>query len=137
MIVDKSVETLNPSVVWEEIVGSIRAEVSADTFDRWFKETELVALNDETLTLRVPNNIYQLWIESNYLNLLQSSTLLALGSPRAVQFTYGDNESAPPSAPVGRENLPAPEEDDKEEEADFTPQPFAHGLNPRNTFESF
>ena len=90
MTVDKSVETLNPSTVWAEIIGSIRAEVSADTFDRWFKETELVALNDETLTLRVPNNIYQLWIESNY---LQSACSLRRcsrsGVPRAVQFTYG------------------------------------------------
>ena len=136
MIVDKSPETLNQSAVWTEIIGSIRAEVSADTFDRWFKETELVSLDDQTLTLRVPNNIYQLWIESNYLNLLQSSTLLALGSPRAVQFTYGDNRSAPPSAPVGRENLPEPEVEEKET-TDFSPQPFAHGLNPRNTFESF
>ena len=107
MIVDKSPETLNQSAVWTEIIGSIRAEVSADTFDRWFKETELVSLDDQTLTLRVPNNIYQLWIESNYLNLLRSATLLALGSPRAVQFTYGDNSLRRPARRWAGRTFPA------------------------------
>ncbi len=137
MSVDKAVLPPNLSTAWAEIVGSVRAEVSPDTFERWFKNTTLVAIDDQTITLRVPNNIYQLWIESNYLNLLQSATLLALGTPRAVQFTFGDDTSAPPSEPAGRENLPAPVEDEKDDDSDFAPQPFAHGLNPRNTFESF
>lgn len=122
--------------VWAEIVAGIRAEVSADTFTRWFKDVELAALDDKQLTLRVPNNIYQLWIESNYLPLLQSATMLALGTARTVQFVYSDEE--PVKAPTIAEpavNGRAASEEEEETEPQ-APNP-SNGLNPRNTFESF
>ncbi len=125
--------------IWTEIVAGIRAEVSADTFTRWFKDVQLAALDDRYLTLRVPNNIYQLWIESNYLPLLQTATMMALGTPRAVQFVYADDE--PVKAPVsGEPAAPAPEaelEEEKEKESEAPAAAPTNGLNPRNTFESF
>ncbi len=123
--------------VWSEISAGIRAEVSADTFTRWFKDVQLAALDDRYLTLRVPNNIYQLWIESNYLPLLQSATMLALGTPRAVQFVYSDDE--PVKAPTTAETAAAHKlaEEEEEKEGDQPSAAPSNGLNPRNTFESF
>ena len=40
------------------------------------------------MTLRVPNNIYQLWIESNYMPLLQTAVMNVLGAPRQVKFVF-------------------------------------------------
>jgi chromosomal replication initiator protein len=123
--------------IWTEIVAGIRAEVSADTFTRWFKDVQLAALDDRYLTLRVPNNIYQLWIESNYLPLLQSATMMALSTPRAVQFVYADNE--PVRAPTTVESAAIAKANEEEEERENETQSAApsNGLNPRNTFESF
>ena len=78
----------------------MKAEVSADTFNRWFKDIELVELDAKKLTLRVPNNIYQLWIESNYLGLLKTAILLELGSEREIRFALADptgEEAAQPA----------------------------------------
>ena len=80
----------NLQTAWAEITQAIRSAVSPDTFDRWFKGISLVSLDKEQLTLAVPNDIYQYWIESNYLSLLQSATTVALGSPRAVRFVLGE-----------------------------------------------
>ncbi|MHA3770928.1 chromosomal replication initiator protein DnaA [Verrucomicrobiota bacterium sgz303538] len=122
--------------VWAEIVAGIRAEVSADTFTRWFKDVELAALDDKQLTLRVPNNIYQLWIESNYLPLLQSATMLALGTARTVQFVYSDEE--PVRAPtIAEPTVNGRAASEEEEEAEPQAPNPSNGLNPRNTFESF
>ena len=68
------------------MAASIRGEVSADTYQRWFKGIELTALDEQVLTLCVPNKIYQFWIEDNYSNLLQSAVLLALGASRKLRF---------------------------------------------------
>ena len=69
-VVDKSLDTLDLNALWAEMAGHIRTSVSTDSYDRWFRSVELVELGEKELTLRVPSHIYQLWIESNYLNAL-------------------------------------------------------------------
>ncbi len=135
---DNISQPLELEPVWAEIVQSIRTAVSADTFDRWFKEISLISLDEDQLTLQVPNNIYQFWIESNYLTLLQSATTLALGSPRTVHFalnhSVADAAQMPLPAPVAPEPKTAPAD---VEEASAAAAPHDTGMNARNTFASF
>jgi chromosomal replication initiator protein len=117
---------------WRAISDGMRAEVSSDTFDRWFKDIELVELDAREMTLRVPGHIYQLWIESNYLPLLRSVSMLVLGEARTIRFTFdGTKNHAPAPAPVPQPGEPPEDESDSEA---ATP---AAGMNPRNTFDSF
>lgn len=123
------------------MAASIRGEVSADTYDRWFKGIELAKVDDAEITLRVPNNIYQFWIESNYLPLLESAILLTLGSARAVRFSFADAARTPELAgPSPHLNGAATlaEADAEEPAAPESPLgPPVAGLNPLNTFTSF
>jgi chromosomal replication initiator protein len=102
--------------------------VSGDTFKRWFSAVELVDANQDSLTLRVPNNIYQFWIESNHMSALQAAIVAAFGAPRAVKFSSpsGFFAEIPDEAGTVKQTVP-------ETKATGT----ALGLNPRNTFESF
>ncbi|MDB6152089.1 MAG: dnaA [Chthoniobacteraceae bacterium] len=137
-MVDKSAPVEDLTAVWQEIAAAMKAEVSADTFERWFKEIELVELDSASVTLRVPNNIYQLWIESNYMPLLRSATMLVFGSPRVVRFVF-DGEAAdnvPPPPATSQRQVPAPLNGAEEPEEETT-APAANGMNLRNTFDSF
>ena len=58
------------------------------TFDRWFKDIDLVELDATSMTLRVPNNIYQLWIETNYISLLRGAVLMVLKETREIRFVF-------------------------------------------------
>jgi len=152
----------NLAQIWKHIVKTIRPEVSTDTFQRWFKGIRMVAADETRLTLRVPNNIYQLWIETNYMPLLQSAILGVLGSPREIAFTVGEAREEPEAgtetgAEVTAEGAGEAPADDGEEEteaeaapaaraprsarsragAEATPATVPTGINPRNTFESF
>src|SRR3982751_3833002 len=81
--------------IWQKLSLALKPEVSSDTFKRWFSSVELVQANEDALTFRVPNNIYQFWIESNYMNALQSAVVSALGEPRQIKFsTSGTDPSA-------------------------------------------
>jgi chromosomal replication initiator protein len=119
--------------LWQRLAAALKPQISADSFNRWFSAVELVEATDKTLTLRVPNNIYQFWIESNYITALQNAIVSALGSPRAVKF-------ASPSGIAGQTSL-----DDLTTLKEIPPARSAGakssasvlGLNPRNTFESF
>lgn len=143
------------SFVWSKITEQLRADVSQDTYARWFNGVELSELSDTDLTLRVPSPIYQLWIESNYMDLLRACVLYVLGRERRIHFAFAQPVPVAPatkpakSAPAGSTTAPmatqvsaatpapAPAPAIAEEEEDKPARPSANGLNPRNTFENF
>ncbi len=59
--------------MWQRLSAALKPQISADSFKRWFSAVELVEAKDKSLTLGVPNNIYQFWIESNYMPALQTA----------------------------------------------------------------
>ena len=119
--------------LWKKLSAALKPQVSADTFKRWFSAVKLIQATDDELTLLVPNNIYQFWIESNHMPALQAAIVTALGGPRAVKF------SLPPTAGTDVETATeiAAEEDAQAEPPRDANNDSALGLNPRNTFESF
>ncbi len=140
--------------IWESIAAAIKPQVNADTYQRWFAAIALMRADEQTMTLRVPNNIYQLWIESNYMPLLQNAVMSVLGAPRQVKFVFGENDAAP--APVNGSPAPADSPDPglSQPAASVETRAFAtemtgnpadallevapaNGMNPRYTFESF
>ncbi len=114
--------------LWEKLSAALKPQVSADTYKRWFSAIELAEAKEEELTFRVPNNIYQLWIESNHMPALQSAIATTVGAPRAVRFvtseTNSDEFALGPTTP-------------RKTEGSARSSGSALGLNPRNTFESF
>src|SRR5438046_9129212 len=73
--------------LWQRLAATLKSQVSADSFKRWFSAVELVEASDKSLTFCVPNNIYQFWIERNYMAALQNALITALGGPRSVKFS--------------------------------------------------
>ncbi len=118
--------------LWQRLSAALKPQISADSFKRWFSAVELMETKDKTLTLGVPNNIYQLWIESNYMPALHNAIVITFGSSRSVKFSSllgPDALTAEDSAPL-KEVLLEPPGDTKRGAT-------VPGLNPRNTFESF
>ena len=123
------------SQLWQKLSAALKPQVSPDTFKRWFSAVRLVQATDEAFTFRVPNNIYQFWIESNHMAALQAAIVTAFGSPRDVKFVTADG---------------ANKKEEEEELPEISTTEFARnsgrdgkqsgntpGLNPRNSFESF
>jgi len=114
---------------WSEILSALRAELGDGIYERWFSTLGLKGLDAKTLTLSVPNSIYQVWIESNYAPQVQVALLSVLGGKRKLKFVV---ENAPPAS------APEPAEPAAEEEADLPdPRPDSRGLNPRYVFDHF
>src|SRR5436305_3291810 len=118
--------------LWQRLSAALKPEINADSFKHWFSNVELVDAKDKSITLTVPNNIYQLWIESNYMPALQNAIIATFGSTRSVRFcapsAAGTQTSADDSTTI-KQTLPT--------QMDARPATTVPGLNPRNTFESF
>ena len=126
-------ETYNE--IWREIASGIRLHLSADAFQRWFAALELVQADEIALTFQVPNTIYQFWIESNYLNVVQSAAMSVLGSPREIKFRAADSGMSGPVVDAHADWVSeplAPMSHDEDSEGAIN-----HGMNPRNRFEAF
>jgi chromosomal replication initiator protein len=128
--VDKPPTETHLGPVWSDISSALRTEVTPDIYNRWFKDTELVELGSEHLTLRVPNDIYRYWIEDNYLPPLRTAVLLTLKSAREVRFVSAGVSEVPQSIPAPV-RAPEPEPEEPEDRA------VANGFNPNNTFDTF
>ena len=116
--------------LWQKLSSALKPQVSADTFKRWFSAVELVGATDKTLSFRVPNNIYQYWIESNHMVALQAAVLTAFGEPREIKFISSES-------PIEMsEAIGVSKQTDSGRETKSASS-GALGLNPRNTFESF
>ena len=121
--------------LWQKLSAALKPQVSADTFKRWFSAVQLISATNDSLTFRVPNNIYQFWIESNHMPALQAAITKVCGAPRTVKF------SIPSGGAAGEEDVilssTAIESSTGETSSDTRRPSNALGLNPRNTFESF
>ena len=117
--------------LWQKLAVALKPQVSADTFKRWFSAVELIDADEGSITFRVPNNIYQFWIESNHMTALQAAIITAFGEPREVKFSLPSGavtQAAGDDAPA-LQQTPPPRETKS--------SASVLGLNPRNTFESF
>lgn len=117
--------------LWTKISAALKPQVSADTFKRWFSAVKLTNATADEITLLVPNNIYQFWIESNHMPALQGAIASVCNGPRAVKFICAVDTSA---GSDGAEPEPILSSKAQAAAARSNTTP---GLNPRNTFESF
>src|ERR1043166_9258646 len=112
--------------LWQKLSAALKPHVSADTFKRWFSAVELAAVTPKALSFRVPNNIYQYWIESNHMAALEAAVLTALGEAREIKFISSES-------PVQDLELSAtPKANDSHVDVKPT-STSSFGLNPRNT----
>jgi chromosomal replication initiator protein len=116
--------------LWQRLSAALKPQVSADTFKRWFSALELVEATDNALTFRVPNNIYQYWIESNHMAALHAAIETALGAPHKVSFLS-------PSEPSIESTIEKGVTKETDSGREIKAAGITLGLNPRNTFESF
>jgi chromosomal replication initiator protein len=116
--------------LWQKLSVALKPQVSADTFKRWFSAVELIKATSESLTFRVPNKIYQFWIESNHMPALQAAIIQACGGAREVEFSF-------PSGTSPEVDVAAIKELPTEPLSDAKTTTSVAGLNPRNTFETF
>jgi len=134
--------------IWNQIADGVRPHLNEATFKRWFSGIQLVSASDEELILAVPNHIYQIWIETNYMAVLRAAVIDVLGASPVIKFAFHEAVDAKPASeakpevkekrtPVAAQARLAAEP----EEADFLPvdetAALANGMNPRNSFDNF
>ena len=75
----------SPIQKWENCLAYFQNNVAPDIFDRWFRPIGLYSLEEDTLRLTVPTEMFFKFIEANYLPLIKSGIGRFFG---AVKLRY-------------------------------------------------
>lgn len=110
---------------WEAILSIIELETSSVSFNTWFKETELLSIEDSKLVVSVKNEFTKEILNTRYLELIRNSALQVLNKEYAIKFVL-PNEQTNLNQKAIRKN-----------EQLQDPLNYPSNLNPRYVFDSF
>lgn len=126
--------------LWQSVLGEIELSVSHATFMTWFKNTELVELNDRNVTISVPNIFAKRQFEVKFNDQVKSILEKNGVTPQAInyQVTLHGKKTL-----VNRETTSTPAQSAAVEALTSQARPIqkttlpSSGLNSRYTFDGF
>ncbi|TAE74338.1 MAG: chromosomal replication initiator protein DnaA [Verrucomicrobia bacterium] len=91
----------NAAVHWEAACEVLGRLVSKDAYQRWFRSSRLLGVEDNRAVIAVPNEIHQVWIETNYLPELASAVSESIAGVCGVRLVVDSNPAPEPVAASG------------------------------------
>ncbi len=74
------------TTVWDNCLQTIRRYVNAQSFKTWFEPIKSVRLDDNSLTIQVPNKFFYEWLEEHYVALLKTTIRKELGDAGKLEY---------------------------------------------------
>jgi chromosomal replication initiator protein len=106
---------------WQRVLDFIEKKINQQSYNTWFKPTQLIKHDDKALYVRVPNAFFEDWLNDHIDVVVAAARDAGLGDINVVYFT----EKHPP------EGLSAPSQG----KLDF--ESIDNTLNPKYTFDTF
>ncbi|HZR26091.1 MAG TPA: chromosomal replication initiator protein DnaA [Vicinamibacterales bacterium] len=118
--------------IWEQVLARIETKVGRHPFYTWFRPTTFVSEDKASITIRVPNQVFQEWLTKHYSGLINE----ALAEVNRRNFTLNfvaDRDSDGPPILLSADEAAALDDG----AGTALPPPGPAGLNPRYTFDTF
>lgn len=116
--------------LWQAALGELELILSRANFTTWFKNTAVIEVGDDSITVAVPNTFTKTWLEKKYHQAI-SAALQNVTQQPIRQIVYRVQQQTP-SAPI---TIPVTAEATHTQQP--TPTSDIHGLNLRYQFENF
>ncbi len=113
---------------WRRFLEEVRARVQPQAFDTWFGNIRFGSLDDDTLSIAVPNKFTGEWLGENYHEVLGRAAVKVYGGELEIVFSVDPVLEVRPSRHLTAEKAPS-----------RTPRVYdpSAGMDPKYTFESF
>lgn len=129
--------------VWNNCLGIIKKSIETQPYKTWFEPIKPVNLENDVLTIQVPNKFFYEWLEENYVEVIKKAVKAELGSKGSLnyQITVENHRQ------VGAPDVKHKNQSNAKEAAESVMNPFSipgirkykvdSQLNPLYTFETF
>ena len=94
------------ATVWDSCLRTIRRNVNTQSFKTWFEPIRPVRLDQNALTIQVPNKFFYEWLEEHYVALLKMTIRQELGEKGRLEYQIlmGQNQDQSQSAKSSSSN---------------------------------
>ena len=106
--------------------------LNSDIYNLWFAPIQAVAIDGDSICLKVANDFCELWLKDNYLGLIQDVLMQTTGHPVKVVFRVSGDLTG--EARIDPKKTESRESDEPSERNSASREV---GFNPRNTFDTF
>src|SRR5262249_32074721 len=119
----------NAMNVWDQILSRIESKMNRHTFYTWFRPTAFVSEDRTSVTVRVPNLLFQEWLTKHYWGVI-TEAMAELRKPNLI-VNFVPESQTDATIPLSADEAAA------FDETLPSTQPGPAGLNPRYTFDTF
>ena len=81
--------------LWSVVQGSLREKLGAQNFEIWIRPIQLGSIQEESVSLEVPNRYYRDWVAANYGPALNKELEKVIGRPIRLQFHVATKSTDP------------------------------------------
>src|SRR3989454_1003233 len=106
---------------WQQVLDIVEKKINQQSYNTWFKPTQLIKRDDKALYVRVPNAFFQDWLNDHIDVVLDAARLAGIGEINVIYITEKN-----PTELIG---FPA------QGKLDF--DSIDNTLNPKYTFDTF
>lgn len=75
--------------MWEHALAALKNKLSDQVFDAWFRPITFEKIEQDTITLKVPNKFFKDWLANNYVDLIRETLFLEVGRPVEISIVVG------------------------------------------------
>jgi len=128
-------------LAWNNCLNIIRKSIEAQPFKTWFEPIKSVRLQNDVLTIQVPNKFFYEWLEEHYVEVIKKAVKQELGYSGRLEY----NILVENHRKIGIDSSAKSVKMDAEESKFINPFVIPgikkikidHQLNPQYTFENF
>jgi chromosomal replication initiator protein len=107
---------------WQTVLDIVEKKINQQSYNTWFKPTQLIKHDDRALYVRVPNAFFQDWLNDHIDVVLEAARLAGIGNINVIYIT----EKVPADLTSGSST---------QGKLDF--ESIDNTLNPKYTFDTF
>src|SRR5678815_2627822 len=85
--------------VWQSVLDIVEKKINQQSYNTWFKPTQLIKHDDKALYVRVPNAFFQDWLNDHIDVVLEAARLAGIGDINVIYITEQHRPSEVGSAP--------------------------------------
>src|SRR5436190_24284023 len=83
---------------WQQVLNIVGQKVNQQSYNTWFKPTQLIKHDGSALYIRVPNSFFQDWLNEHIDVVLEAAQLAGFGDVNVVYMTEQVTlDDAPPT----------------------------------------
>jgi len=87
---------------WQQVLSIVEQRLNQQSYNTWFKPTQLIKHDDKALYIRVPNTFFQDWLNEHINVVLEAAQLAGIGDITVIYVTEKPSSDVPETRTQGR-----------------------------------